>query len=63
IRRRYSRSLKNLVVLLRIADRTIVLDNSSSRKPMKRILELREGHIVFRLQRLPRWLGNKMKRF
>jgi predicted ABC-type ATPase len=60
IRRRYSRGLKNLAVLWRTASRIIVLDNSSARQPIKRVLEMREGDIVFRLRRLPKWLSNSV---
>jgi predicted ABC-type ATPase len=60
IRRRYARGLKNLSILWRAATRVIVLDNSSARQPIKRVLEMREGEIVFRLRRLPKWLSNSV---
>ena len=60
IRRRYSRSLSNLAQLWRTASRIIVLDNSSARQPIKRVLEMREGELVFRLRRLPKWLSNSV---
>jgi predicted ABC-type ATPase len=60
ILRRYSRGLKNVAKLWQIANRIIVLDNSSARQPMKRILEMREGEIVFRLRRLPKSLSNTL---
>lgn len=56
VRRRYSRSLKNLARIHRNADRVVVLDNSSASQPMKRVLETDEGQIVFRLKNLPKWL-------
>jgi predicted ABC-type ATPase len=60
IRRRYSRSLKNLVEIYRIANRMLVFDNSSARRSMKRILEANEGRIVFIARRLPKWLRESL---
>jgi predicted ABC-type ATPase len=56
IRRRYSRSLKNLASVYRTVNRVLILDNSSPRSPMRRVLEAHEGRIVFRSQPLPAWL-------
>ncbi|WP_424664917.1 zeta toxin family protein [Candidatus Binatus sp.] len=56
VRRRYRRSLANLAVISKIADRLVVLDNSSSRTPMKRLFETDRGQIVFRHRSLPKWL-------
>jgi predicted ABC-type ATPase len=56
VHRRYSRSLKNLVEVYPTADRVVVLDNSSARQPMKRVLEAHKGRIVFRMRSLPGWL-------
>jgi predicted ABC-type ATPase len=56
IRRRYRRSLVNLASICEIADRLVVLDNSSERAPMKRMLEMRGSQTVFRRPRLPKWL-------
>jgi predicted ABC-type ATPase len=56
VRRRYARSLKNLVDIYRALDRVVVLDNSSARLRMKRIFEAREGRTVFRVPILPKWL-------
>lgn len=56
VRRRYSRSLKNLAHLFQSADRMVVLDNSSKRQPMRRVLETHEGRTVFRVKNLPKWL-------
>jgi len=56
IRRRYRRSLVNLASICDIADRLVVLDNSSEREPMKRMLETRSAQTIFRRQRLPKWL-------
>jgi predicted ABC-type ATPase len=50
VRRRYSRSLKNLAEIYHIANKVVVLDNSSARQPMRRVLEANEGRIVFRLR-------------
>src|ERR1700685_3345226 len=55
VRRRYRRSLVNLATIYGIADRLVVLDNSSSRTPMKRLLETNRGQIIFRQRSLPRW--------
>jgi predicted ABC-type ATPase len=56
VRRRYRRSLVNLASIYAIADRLVVLDNSSSRTPMKRLLEVNRGKMIFRRRRLPKWL-------
>lgn len=56
IRRRYERSLKNLAVVSKLVDFVLVLDNSSLRRAMKRVLEVRQGEVVFRQRRLPNWL-------
>jgi predicted ABC-type ATPase len=60
IRRRYTRSLKNLAILWPTASRILVLDNSSARQPIKRVLEVREGEIVFRVRRPPKWLSDSL---
>jgi predicted ABC-type ATPase len=60
VRRRYSRSLKNLADVYRIAHRVVMLDNSSARQPMRRVLEAHESLIVFRLRRLPKWLRENL---
>lgn len=60
IRRRHSRGLKNLADLYRTANRVLVFDNSSSRTPMKRVLEVDEGRIVFIARRLPKWLRENL---
>jgi predicted ABC-type ATPase len=60
VRRRYSRSLKNLAEIYPTANRVLVLDNSSARQPMKRVLEANDGRIVFRLRRLPMWLRESL---
>jgi predicted ABC-type ATPase len=56
VRRRYRRSLVNLATVFGIADRLVVLDNSSSRTPMKRLLETDRGQVIFQRRPLPRWL-------
>jgi predicted ABC-type ATPase len=58
VRRRYERSLGNLALVYKLADRLVVLDNSYSSTPnrMKRVLEVDRGRVVFRQQRLPKWL-------
>ncbi len=56
VHRRYRRSLVNLAGIYEVADRLVVLDNSSSRTPMKRLLETLHGAIVFRSRPLPKWL-------
>ena len=37
-------------------DLVLILDNSSVRQPMRRILEVRHGTVVFRHRRLPKWV-------
>jgi predicted ABC-type ATPase len=60
VRRRYHRSLVNLASVFGIADRLVVLDNSSSRTPMKRLLETNRGQVIFRQRRLPKWLDRAL---
>jgi predicted ABC-type ATPase len=61
VRRRYERSLRNLAVVYQLADRLVVLDNSSVRKRMKRVLEANRGTVVFGQRRLPKWLGAALR--
>ncbi len=56
IRRRYTRSLENLKRAVLKADQSHILDNSSTRHPAIRLMELRTGKIVYQRERLPRWL-------
>lgn len=56
VRRRYQRSLRNLAVVYQLADRLVVLDNSSVRTRMKRVLEINRGRLVFMQRKLPKWL-------
>src|SRR5262249_34975332 len=46
--RRYERSLGNLPLFFRLADAVFVLDNSSTKHPMKMILGARLGRVTFR---------------
>jgi predicted ABC-type ATPase len=63
VRRRYSRSPKNLAEIYPTASRVLVLDNSSSRPPtMRRVFEADEGRIVFR-RRLPSGCAQVLPRF
>ena len=61
IRRRYKRSLRNLPLFFQLADAVLVLDNSSTKHPMKMVLEVRRKEIRFRARRLPIWLGRSLK--
>ena len=61
IRRRYQRSLGNLAIVYERADRLLVLDNSSVRSRMKRVLEVNQGSVVFRQRRLPKWLSAALR--
>jgi predicted ABC-type ATPase len=56
IRRRYKRSLENLERAVFQSDQSHILDNSSTRHPAIRLMELRSGKIVYQRERLPRWL-------
>jgi len=60
VRRRYRRSLVNLANVFGIADRLVVLDNSSSRTPMRRLLETNRGQVIFRQRRPPKWLDRAL---
>jgi predicted ABC-type ATPase len=61
IRRRYLRGLSNLAIVYELADRLVVLDNSSVRKRIKRVLEVSRGSVVFRQRRLPKWLSAALR--
>ena len=61
IRRRYRRGLSNLAIVYELADRLVVLDNSSVRKRIKRVLEVSRGSVVFRQRRLPKWLSAALR--
>jgi predicted ABC-type ATPase len=61
VRRRYHRSLNNLALIYQTADRLIVLDNSSVKNRMLRVLEVERGRVLFRRPRLPKWLGTAFR--
>lgn len=54
IRRRYYRSLANLPEAIRIANRTILYDNSEHER--RKVLEFRDGSIVWRASNEPEWI-------
>lgn len=54
IRRRYGRSLQQAPKALRLAEESIVLDNSGL-YPMRMLL-LKEGHVIWRADILPPWV-------
>ncbi len=60
VRRRYQRGLDNLALIYELADRLIVLDNSSAQDPMRRVLEVNRGHFLFAQRPLPKWLGTAL---
>jgi predicted ABC-type ATPase len=61
VRRRYERSLRNLPLFFRLADAVFVLDNSSTKDPMKIVIGARQGRITFRARKLPMWLQVSLK--
>ena len=61
VARRYKRSLQNLSILFPVADETLVFDNSSSSRRMKRVLVAREGRVDFRASQLPAWLNGALR--
>lgn len=61
VRRRYERSLRNLPLFLQFADAAFILDNSSTKHPMKMVLEARRGEVTFRGRRLPVWIRAGLK--
>jgi len=61
VRRRYARGLQNLVSFTDLADRALFYDNSSSKRPLKRILELNDGKTIFRQSRLPDWIRRGLR--
>ena len=54
IRRRYGRSLLRAPEVMRLADETVVLDNSGTRP--ERILMLMGGQIIWRASSVPLWV-------
>jgi predicted ABC-type ATPase len=56
VRRRYERSLINLVRITKFVDRLVILDNSSADTPMRRVLELQNGIVAFALDEFPQWV-------
>jgi predicted ABC-type ATPase len=61
VRRRYKRSLRNLPYFFTLADALFVLDNSSTKYPMKMVLGARLGRVTFRSRKLPMWLRPSLK--
>jgi predicted ABC-type ATPase len=56
VRRRYERSLINLVRVSKSVDRLVVLDNSSADTPMRRVFESQNGIVTFALDESPEWV-------
>ena len=54
VRRRYHRSLANLPEAIRIADQTVIYDNSERKR--RKMLELQAGSIIWRAVDEPRWI-------
>lgn len=55
IRRRYARSLANLPVALRQADRTTIFDNSTE-AGYQPVLIIENGRVTEQVRELPEWL-------
>jgi predicted ABC-type ATPase len=60
VRRRFERSLGNLAAIYPMTDWVLLFDNSSTRQKMKRIMEVRRGNIVFKVDRLPDWVRRSL---
>jgi predicted ABC-type ATPase len=54
VRRRYGRSLANAPEALRLAHEAVVYDNSGLRH--KKILEVRDGVVAWRIDKMPEWV-------
>jgi predicted ABC-type ATPase len=61
VRRRYKRSLHNLAAINERVQRLIVLDNSSAWDPMRRVLEINRGRVLFEQRRLPEWISTALR--
>ena len=61
VRRRYERSLRNLPIFFRLADAVFVLDNSSTKYPMKMVLGARVGEVTFSSRKLAMWIRARLK--
>jgi hypothetical protein len=44
-----------------LVDRLIVLDNSSTRNPMRPLLDVERGRVLFARQPLPKWLNAALR--
>jgi predicted ABC-type ATPase len=55
IRRRYERSLANAAEALLLAHEAVVFDNSGLRR--QRMLEIRNGQIIWRAKQVPEWVA------
>lgn len=55
VRRRYDRSLQNLPAALRLADEAALFDNT--RAAARKVLEVRDGVIVWRAEDEPEWVA------
>jgi len=62
LRRRYSRSLRNLLPAIHLSDAALLFDNSTDRGP-KCVLTIKSARIVAREPRLPHWLTAALPTF
>jgi predicted ABC-type ATPase len=60
VRRRYERSLENLAIVYQLSDLVLVFDNSSSKREMRRVLEVHSGEITFKDRKLPEWVKRSL---
>jgi len=62
VRRRYTRSMENLVRIIELVDKVRIIDNSSVQGPQD-VLKLEQGLIVAQAQDLPAWVTTYLGTF
>lgn len=62
VRRRYERSMENLVRAIELADQATITDNSSEQGP-REVLVIKQGHITEQADDLPAWVTTYLGTF
>jgi len=59
VRRRYQRSLDNLLIAIQIADFSVLYDNSN-KEGHRKVIEIAYGQVTFQDTSLPQWVTNNI---
>jgi len=62
VRRRYVRSMENLVRAIELADQATITDNSSEQGP-REVLVIKQGHVTEQAEGLPAWVTTYLGTF